>query len=253
MKAMRGMRTAALRALSCAVAALAIGHAPVAGQERVVHPLGDFEYVASTNGLLVAAPHGTFDAYTDALAIAVAGRLGAGYVVARHFTPHRVRINVNRPTEGAFASCANESRTERAEEVYGAFVGLVRRATGVRPAGLYVEIHGNSNPRTVRHLEVATVGVSDAQALAAKEAFATLLARVRERVAAYPELELLIEPHDRLHFTASCAKKLGILASDAVARGIHIELPRAAREGDALQGSALLIADLVRTLLRTQP
>jgi len=253
MKAMRRLRAARLRALSCAALALAIGHAPAAGQERVVHPLGDFEHVVSTNGLLVAAPHGTFDAYTDALAIAVAARLGAGYVVARHFTPHRIRINVNRPTEGAHASCANESRTERAAEVYDAYLDRVRRAAGSRPPGLYVEIHGNSNPRTTRHFEVATVGVSDAQAQGAKDAFSTLLSQVRERVPAYPELELLIEPHDRLHFTASCAKKLGILGSDAVVRGIHIELPRAAREGDARQGSAMLIADLVRALLRAQP
>lgn len=226
---------------------------PANGPQRLAHPLGEFEHVEGSTGVLITAPHGTFDAGTDSLAIAVAAELGAGYVVARHFTPNRIRINVNRPTEGAFSSCANESRTERAQSIHDTYLGLVRRASAAGQLELYVEIHGNSNPLTARHVEVATVGVSDAQARRAKEAFTTMLSRARARAASYPALELMIEPIDRLHFSAACAKTQGVFASDAVTRGLHVELPRAAREGDALRGSASLIADLVRELLRTQP
>jgi len=246
------MRATLIRILLLA-AAIAGWHGTAAAQERVRHALGDFEYAASANGVLIAAPHGTFDAYTDALAVSVAGHLGAGYVVARHFTPNRVRINVNRPTEGAFSACANEAQTERAADVYAGYRAVVMRAASAGPLDLYVELHGNSNPRSAQYVEVATVGMSDAQARRAKDAFPVMLERARQRAPAYPDLELLIEPIDRLNFTASCAKKLGIFAGEPVRRGVHVELPRAAREGDALQGSALLIADLVRELLKAQP
>ena len=231
------------------VLAIVTWHGPVASQERVDHALGDFEYVASPNGVLIAAPHGTFDAYTDTLAIAAARQLGAGYMVARKFSPGKVRINVNRPTEGAFAGCSEEPRTERAKDVYGAYARLVAIAGSGKPLRLYVEIHGNSNQRTAQNIEVATVGISAAQAQKVKEGYSAMLARARERASAYPELALLIEPLDRVYFTASCAKKIGIFATEAAPRGVHFEFPRVAREGDALQGSASLVSDIVRQIL----
>jgi hypothetical protein len=229
--------------------AMVTWHGPAASQDRVDHALGDFEHVASPNGLLIAAPHGTFDAYTDALAIAAARQLGAGYLVARKFSPGKIRINVNRPTEAAFVGCSEEPQTERAKDVYGAYSRLVANAGSGKPLRLYVEIHGNSNQRTAQNIEVATVGISAAQAQKVKEGYSAMLARARERAPAYPELALLIEPLDRVHYTASCAKKIGIFATEAAPRGVHFEFPRVAREGDALQGSASLIADVVRQLL----
>ena len=224
-------------------------HEPATSQERVVHALGSFEYVATPDGVLIAAPHGTFDVYTDTLAIAAARQLGAGYVVARQFSLNKVRINVNRPTEGASLSCSQESRTARAQDVYGTYARLVTNAASGNPLRLYVEIHGNSNQRTAQQLEVATVGITVAQSKRVKDGYAAMLGRAKERASAYPELTLLVEPLDRIYYTASCAKKIGIFATDIAPRGVHFEFPRAAREGDALQGSASLVADIIRQLL----
>jgi hypothetical protein len=90
--------------------ALAVLATPVLAQERLAHALGEIDYLASPTGVLIAAPHGTYDANTAPLAIAVARKLGAGYVVARRFTVDGTRINVNRPrrvpTSPASASSA---------------------------------------------------------------------------------------------------------------------------------------------------
>ena len=55
------------------------------------------------NGIVVAAPHGTFDAHTAAMVRRICSRIGVAGVVATGFTPTESgdgwRINVNRPTE----------------------------------------------------------------------------------------------------------------------------------------------------------
>ncbi len=58
--------------------------------------LGTFEYRTTTNGLLVAARHGTSNQNTDRLAMHVAASLGAGYVVAREF---ELRASILTPGE----------------------------------------------------------------------------------------------------------------------------------------------------------
>lgn len=221
----------------------------VLGQERVAHALGEFEYVAAPNGIVIGAPHGTFDANTAALAIDAASRTGGGYVLARDFAPNKVRINVNRPTEGAFLACAKEAQTGRAQNVYEVYSGLVAKAASGRPLRLYVEVHGNSNPQTAQHVEIATVGITAAQAQAVKDEYPAMLSRVRGQFRDFPELVLLIEPLDRITYTAACAKKLGVLAREFAPRGIHFEFPRSARERNALPGSAMLVAEVVRRLI----
>jgi hypothetical protein len=219
-----------------------------AGQERVRHALGDFEYSRALNDILITAPHGTFDARTARIAIHAARELGAGYLVAWRFvTPDKVRINVNRPTEGALLPCSQEPQTERAREVYDIYTGLVAKATpdGMR---LYVEIHGNSNPKTAQTLEVATVGITAAQAQAIKDGYAALLTQARSRVRAFPELTLLIEPIDRIYWGAACAKRFGVFGRQP---GLHFEFPRDARDGHTVYGSAMLVAGIVRRLLET--
>jgi len=69
---------------------------------------------------------------------------------------------------------------------------------------------------------------------------------------AYPRLELLIEPLDRIYFSASCTKKLGTLSTETAARSLHFEFPREARERGNLPGSASLVADIVREVLRAE-
>lgn len=183
------------------------------------------------------------------LAIEAARRLGAGYVVARRFTVDRTRINVNRPTEGAGLACAQEPRTARAREVYGLYARLVSTAAAGRPLRLYVEIHGNFNLRTAQQLEIATTGISLAEARAMRDAYPAMLVRTREQVPAYPELALLVEPLDRVFFTASCAKSVGIFGTDLVPRVVHFEFPRSARERETLEATTVLIAEIVLRLL----
>jgi hypothetical protein len=233
----------------CAATALVALVAPVIAQERLAHELGEFEFLPTSTGVLITAPHGTYDVNTAPLAIEAARRLGAGYIVARRFTVDRTRVNVNRPTEGAGLACAQERHTARAKEVYGLYTRLVSSAAVGRPLRLYVEIHGNSDPRTAQQIEIATTGISLGEARSVRDAYPPMLVRTREQVPAYPELALLVEPLDRVFFTASCAKSVGIFGTDLVPRVVHFELPRSARERETLEATALLIAEIVRWLL----
>jgi hypothetical protein len=223
--------------------------APLGARERLAHELGEFEFLASSTGVLIAAPHGTYDVNTALLAIDVARRIGAGYVVGRRFTVDGTRLNVNRPTEGAGLACAREPRTARAEEVYGLYTQAVIAAAAGRSLRLYVEIHGNSDSRTDQLIEIATTGISRKHAQDVSETYPAMLARVRKRVPAYPDLGLLIEPLDRVTFTAACVKSAGIAGTDLVPRMVHFELPRSAREHNSRESTAPLIAEVVRRLL----
>lgn len=222
---------------------------PVIAQERLVHELGELEFRPTSTGVLITAPHGTYDANTAPLAIKAARRIGAGYVVARRFTPDGTRINVNRPTEGAGLACAQEAHTARAKEVYGLYARGVSTVAAGRPLRLYVEIHGNSNLRTAQRVEIATTGISLAEARVMRDAYPAILRGARERVPAYPELALLVEPLDRVFFTASCAKSIGLFGTDLVPRVVHFELPRSARERETLEATTFLIAEIVLRLL----
>ena len=219
------------------------------GQERSRHALGEFEWLPTASGVVIAAPHGTFDANTAPMVVEAARQAQAGYLVARRFVVDKIRINVNRPTEGAFLGCSQEPQTERARDVYDAYRAAVARAAAGNPLRLYVEVHGNSNPNTAQNIEVATVGITAAEAQAVKDAYAAMLARVRGSVRDFPELALLVEPMDRITYTAACAKKLGALTVGFAPRAVHFEFPRSAREGDAIKGAAMLVADIVRRLL----
>ncbi len=218
-------------------------------QEHVAHDAGEFEYLISTTGVLVAAPHGTYDANTAALAIDTARRLGAGYLVFRGVGSGGLRINVNRPTEGAGRECASEIRSERAHSVYDTYLRLAHRASGGRPLSLYVEIHGNAEPRSAQNIETASKGISAAEALALKESYPAALSTVRQEWARFPALRLLVEPVDRVFFTASCVKAIGILSIDLAQRALHFELPRAAREQGLLDATSLLTSSLLKRLL----
>jgi hypothetical protein len=231
-----------------AVLSLLAGVGAADGQERHRHALGEFESRATANGVLIVAPHGTFDANSGPIAIEAARLAGAGHVVASRFVVDKVRINVNRPTEGAFQGCAQEARSERAQDVYEAYSARVANAAGGKPLRLYVEVHGNSNPKTAQNIEVATTGIDAAAARAIKDAYPEMLAKVRAAVPGFPELALVIEPVDRITYTATCAKKHGIFTREFAPRGVHFEFPRSARDFDAAKGSARLIAEVVRRL-----
>ncbi len=238
------MYPAAVLAAAAAVA-LAV---TAAAQERVRLEPGEFEYMATTTGVLVAAPHGTFDINTDALAIAVARKLGSGYIVFRGDTPAGARINANRPTEGAGRACANEDRTERARIVYETYVRLMHTASGGTSLAWYVELHGNADPRTANRIDVASKGISATDAAEIKRRYPAILEAVRRESPPFPALELWVEPADRILFTASCTKTLGVLSVDAFARALHFEFPRSARHPDLLNAAASLTAALLQGL-----
>lgn len=143
------------------------------GEERSRHALGEFEWLPTSSGVLIAAPHGTFDANTAPIVVEAARQ--------------------------AHSSGARRNRRPSA------------RATSTRPTARRRRGCGS-----VREL---------------------------------PELALLIEPVDRITYTAACAKKLGALTADFAPRVLHFEFPRSAREGEAIKGAAMLVADIVRRLL----
>jgi len=236
---------------TAAVTAFALVVAPGAahGQERSRHALGEFEWLPTSSGVLIAAPHGTFDANTALIVAQAARQAQTDYLVARRFVVDKVRINVNRPTEGAMLACSHEPETGRARDVYAAYSAAVQRAAAGNALHLYVEVHGNSNPDTAQNIEVATVGITAAEARAVKNAYAAMLARVRGSVRDFPELALLVEPLDRITYTAACAKKLGALTVGFAPRALHFEFPRRARQGEAIRGAAMLVAEIVRRLL----
>ena len=239
---------AALAAAALAIAALVLVAASSA-QERVSHEAGEFESLGSSTGIVIAAPHGTFDANTAAMAIDIARRLGAGYVVFRG-TSGGLRINVNRPTEGAGRACANEVQSDRAQAVYNTYARLVRIAGGGDRLSLYVEIHGNVASQSAQNIETASKGVTAAEAQAMKDGYPAILAAIRHDWPGYPALRLLVEPADRIFFTASCAKALGIFSTDLVPRALHFEFPRAAREPPLLDGTSTLTASLLKRFLQ---
>lgn len=230
------------------VALLALA-APVAAQERSRHALGNFEHKATANGILLAAPHGMYDTNTPQIALGAMTELGAGYLVARGFRADNRRINVNRPTEGANLPCAQELRTDRAQEVYDRYLEQAKKAAGGIPLRLYVEVHGNVHPPSVNRIEVAAMGFSPGQARSVKAAYPAMLAKVRELTPGYPELALVMEPADSIHFGAGCSKRLGILGDPIAPRSLHFEFPRSAREPANHKGSAALVAGIVSAVL----
>ncbi len=215
-------------------------------QERVQDPQGEFEYLAAPGGVLVTAPHGTADYNTAPLAISIAKTLGTGYVVFRGSRAGAERLNVNRPTEGGGLTCPNEPETDRARATYDAYVRLVRLAAGGERPTLYVEIHGNADLRTAGNIEVASKGMSNSDAAVMKEAYPAALNAARRIRPAFPGLTLLVEPLDKIFWTASCLKTRGILNGDFLPRALHFEFPRAVRESDLLDAIAALTVDLLR-------
>jgi hypothetical protein len=210
---------------------------------------GDIAARAGRPGFVVAAPHGTSDAGTAGIAEAIAERTGFGLVVATGFSSGRDirgragrRYHVNRPSEGvAGRPFSTETPSAEARHVYDWYV---RRVGDIAqgPLLFYVEIHGNSRPQTAGRIEIATVGVDRELALRLR----TLAEMIRDAHArARPEvvrLDILVEPADPVVYTASGAKRDGILTLPLQA--LHVELPAAAR-AEFADVYAAVLADFV--------
>lgn len=215
----------------CAKEAVDIRHAP---SRDLAPPGGQIAARAGRPGWVVAAPHGTSDARTGEIAAEIARRTGFGLVVATgfHLGPGRpegpgARLHVNRPFEGIPGRPAREDvPSPEARRVYEAYERRVRE-TAQGPLRFYCEIHGNDHPDAAGRIEIATVGVSREFALRLRT-LAELIRDAHVRVHRHaPNLAVLVEPADALRYTASGAKRDGILRLPQ--RALHIELPRAAR------------------------
>src|SRR5207245_2096870 len=120
---------------------------------------------------------------------------------------------------------AEEVPTDCAREVYDAYEARVREvARG--PLRFLAEIHGNNHRDAAGRIEIATVGVDRELAFRLRALLELIRDAHLQGVAQAPRLDVLIEPADTLHYTASGAKHCGILKSTG--RGLHIELPKAA-------------------------
>jgi hypothetical protein len=239
------------RALHLAVVMLvtAFSIQTAVAQEHFLHALGHFETLSTTQGILIAAPHGTYDIRTDVLAKDVARTLGAGYVIAGGFASPSPRINVNRPSEGAGHTCEKERRTERARDVYDQYARLIDKIRDGKPLRLYVEIHGHTSIPFLNRLEIATTGITTEEARRLKDRFPAFLAQAKAAYPAYPDLELRIEPLDKIYFGARCNKTTGYLSTRNMERALHMEIPRPARTPEALKATAALVSSIVRATM----
>lgn len=204
---MRALKWALLLTLSLCSPGLAAS-APVSPVSADCS-LGRIESREGRIPLVVAAPHGAFDTSTEGIAVRIAEKLGAGWVVAVGYRTFEHPINVNRPTEGVRLSAKQEAFTPRARAIYEAYREKVE---ALHPT-LYVEIHGSTLPEGAGAIETAAVGFSHEQ-----------LREIKQRSA----LPIRVEGLDPMHYHATGAKQHGILGR--FPRALHFEIPVSMRD-----------------------
>ena len=186
---------------------------------------GRIELIPSSKqkrGIVIGAPHGTFDVHTERAVRLICARSGLAGVIATGFTPTETgggwRINVNRPTERHITSSEWEIETTRARKTYEAFKRATLRAAHGK-LDLYIDIHQNSGSR----IEIASVGFSKADARFIKNAYLALRQQALLGRSDIAEVDLAIEPLDEIEVGGWAAKTNGILA--VAIRSLHFELP----------------------------
>src|SRR3990172_4094516 len=186
--------------------------------------LGRLDLIRSRKGLagvVIGAPHGTYDEYTAEIVKRLGFRTGLAAVIARGFSPTEAggwRINVNRPSEKTFLAPEFEVSSSRSRETYGAFRETVIDAAG-GDLRLYFDVHqyGGSS------IQIATTGVTPAQAQNLKQRYQRLRDRLLIENPDIEPVKLLIEPQDDVEIGAWPAKANGILS--LARKSVHIELP----------------------------
>ena len=186
--------------------------------------LGRFDLIPSRKGLagvVIGAPHGTYDEYTAEIVKRLGFRTGLAAVIARGFSPTEAggwRINVNRPSEKTYLAPQFEVNSSRSRETYRAFREAVIDAAG-GDLRLYFDVHqyGGSS------IQIATTGVSAAQAQNLKQRYQRLRDRLLTENPDIEPVKLLIEPQDDVEIGAWPAKAHGILS--VARKSVHIELP----------------------------
>ncbi len=193
--------------------------------EVVVLPHGKIEAIPSRRrvlGVVVGAPHGTFDVHTARVVRRICHGAGLAGVIATGFTPTESgddwRINVNRPSERHVSLTRGEIQTARAKTTFERFKKSVLAAAGGQ-LDLYVDIHQNAGTR----IEVASVGLSSKEAQRIKDMFRSLRDQALVGRRDIAVVDLAIEPLDELEVGAWPVKADGILK--LAAKGLHFELP----------------------------
>lgn len=171
--------------------------------------LGKIETKEGRVPLVVAAPHGGFDTSTEGMAVRIAEKIEASWVVAVGFRTFEHPINVNRPTEGVRLSAKQEAFTPRARAIYEAY----REKVEAFHPKLYVEIHGSTLAEGAGAIETAAVGFEPEELREIKNLSA---------------LPIRVEGLDRLHYRATGAKQHGLLKR--FPRALHFEIPVSMRE-----------------------
>ncbi|SRR6266542_680086 len=188
-------------------------------------PYGRIDLIPGRNnarGIVIGAPHGSFDWYTGELVEELSYRTSLASVVTRGFTPTECggwRINVNRPTERRYPTDTVERATDRAREVYQHFTESVFEAAR-GPLDLYIDMHQNSSEGNI---DVATLGISHEQAKVIKIAYQEIRDRVLREAPDVTKVNLIIEPLEQVAIGAWAAKDHGILR--LAKRSLHFELP----------------------------
>jgi hypothetical protein len=197
------------------------------------------------NGVVIGAPHGTFDQYTAEVVDEVSYRTGLAAVIARGFSPTECagwRINVNRPTERRYPSGDLEIETERAAKVYRAFKEAVMEASKSE-LNLYIDIHQNGQQKNI---EVASTGISKQEAQFIKKTYREVRDGVLRSRADVSSVDLLIEPVDEIEIGAWAAKAQGILG--VAKKSLHFEFPLYPTLGSA--GAREAYTDILTIVLR---
>jgi hypothetical protein len=200
------------------------------------------------SGVVLGAPHGSFDEHTAEIVKRVSYRTGLAAVIAKGFTPTEAggwRINVNRPTEKMFPSEDLELHSRRARQVYNAFKELVLEASA-GDLKLYVDIHQYN---TDNEIQVATVGISREEAKIIKQLYDEIRDRILRTHSDIPAVTLLIEPLDAIEIGAWAAKAGGILG--LAQKSLHFELPsqKILVTADAREVYVRILADLFKQAL----
>lgn len=188
-------------------------------------PLGRIDSIAARNdqrGIVIGAPHGSFDWYTGELVEELSYRTSLPAVIARGFTPAECggwRINVNRPSERRYPTATIERTTARAEEVYRRYSAAVFKAAR-GSLDLYIDMHQNGD---VDDIDVATVGITWSEAQAIKAAYTQIRDQVLTKFPGAAKVNLVIEPVDKVAIGAWAAKDHGVLS--LAKSSLHFEMP----------------------------
>jgi hypothetical protein len=186
-----------------------------------------------TQAVVTAAPHVSFDNWSEFFCNRVAKRFRTGWVVAKNFRDQHPatipaaigrHIHVNRPMESDGPG-KMEFSSDRAQDVHEQYLAALRHATGkdALPCDLLMEFHSQHRNET---LEIATAGIDTSFA----GALADRYEQIRRKDPTLPEMG--IEPLHAIRLTAENTKRRGSLRPDVAVRALHIEIPREFRQSD---------------------